>query len=701
MKKLLCLIAILFTSTAFAVSTMYWQNSTYNDFADGELKNVGISSKGFIAPTYEAKKIEMEVDNVWSTIKNENNVLYIGTGKPAKIYRLEKDKPVEIFASKDDISITDFCRIGNAIYAASIPNGKIYKILNNKVTEYVELDAPYIWALEADKKGNLFAGTGPDAKLYRISKTKKIELLYDADDAHIFSMAMDKKGELVFGSSSNAFLYKLRKNNKVEVLYDFIETEISAIEIFKDKIFVGVNKYASQGFDVNFDELTNEQSKHPQVEKKDEIKTTMPVFFAEPEYFAVYEVKENYGPKPLIKINGESINDIKIGKDKNLFLATGGKGRIYAIELADDNYFMLADLDDMYVTTMVLVKGVPAFVGTGSIGNIYKVKRATLGVYTSNVFDSEFLSEWGRVIFEKDGQVWIKTRTGNTGYPDKTWNDWSGKLTQTSSKIVSKNSRYFQYRAGFTDKNSKLNRIKISFLNENQPPYIFSINVSKASASKDSKEGQQTSISESAIMSTNKGVKIVKTSRKNSDFDSESSLIRIEWNAVDPDEDKLVYDLFYKGEKEKTWKQVPRFENVAITKYVWDTASIPNGMYVMGLKAKDIKSNPEERALSDFSFSEPFLVDNSLPIVSTLRYSNGKVKGEAFDDFSIIKRIDYSVDGNEYKLVFPLDKIFDQKKEGFSFNIKEELSKGEHSVSVRAFDTNSNVGIGKVVFVVK
>ncbi len=111
--------------------------------------------------------------------------------------------------------------------------------------------------------------------------------------------------------------------------------------------------------------------------------------------------------------------------------------------------------------------------------------------------------------------------------------------------------------------------------------------------------------------------------------------------------------------------------------------------------------NPAEKAMMCERISEPFLIDNTPPEVKELEVTEKTtIKGVAYDDTSRILQIEYSLDGEDWIDIFPEDDIFDSKKETFEFTIST-LSSGEHTVVVKATDSESNVGAGKVIFEAK
>src|ERR1035438_1373974 len=82
----------------------------------------------------------------------------------------------------------------------------------------------YLWALARDSKGNLYAGGGPGAKLYRIPPDGKGKLVADLDALEIHAIAVDSRDRVYAATSPDGKIYRISVNSsgngKPEVFYD-------------------------------------------------------------------------------------------------------------------------------------------------------------------------------------------------------------------------------------------------------------------------------------------------------------------------------------------------------------------------------------------------------------------------------------------------------------------------------------------------
>ena len=169
------------------------------------------------------------------------------------------------------------------------------------------------------------------------------------------------------------------------------------------------------------------------------------------------------------------------------------------------------------------------------------------------------------------------------------------------------------------------------------------------------------------------------------------------WKAEDQNGDELSFDVLYRREGETSWKTLKSGLTDSIL--VWDTASAPNGTYVMKVVASDRKSNPEDAALRGERESASFDVDNSPPSVSldaSRREGNTIiVPFDVRDADSHITRVDYSLDAQRWQSVFPQDGILDSRQEQFSLRLDAAMA--GRTLVIRATDAMNNVGSGEVV----
>jgi hypothetical protein len=89
-----------------------------------------------------------------------------------------------------------------------------------KSRELFDTATAYLWALAQDSKGNLYAGGGTTAKLYRIPPDGKGKLLADLGSFEIHAIAVDSKDRVYVATSPDGKVWRVTGNNKPEVFFD-------------------------------------------------------------------------------------------------------------------------------------------------------------------------------------------------------------------------------------------------------------------------------------------------------------------------------------------------------------------------------------------------------------------------------------------------------------------------------------------------
>jgi hypothetical protein len=107
--------------------------------------------------------------------------------------------------------------------------------------------------------------------------------------------------------------------------------------------------------------------------------------------------------------------------------------------------------------------------------------------------------------------------------------------------------------------------------------------------------------------------------------------------------------------------------------------------------ASDEWDNPDSLAYQSHGESEPFLIDNTAPAIATLKVQGPAVVGKAADAAGPISKLEYSLDGIEWKLARADDMLLDQREEAFTVPFAL-LPHGNHTLVLRASDTRGNSG---------
>jgi hypothetical protein len=718
------LMAIVLSSvTVQAVKTDRWELKSPQDFMRGKLQRLIVTSSGELRRGYGSTKLGEFAKEIWCSAVDRDGTIYFGTGSPAEVYALGKDGRTTKLFEADSIAVTTIAldSRGN-LYVATMTEGKVYKITTSgkavatKADEpFCKLRAPYVWSLIVDKQDRLFAGTGPDGKIFHIGPDGKVEEWYAAEDSNILCLAFDTDGAVLAGGSERGLLYRIAEKGKGVVLHEFAEDEVKAIAVNGSDVYIGVNRQktpqprstatrrpSTAEFEDLTQQLTTQFGAAMTAETMGRVRETPPeARLANLLAGNLYVRHADGRVDRLANWDNESVLDMKVDGEGAVLVGMSGQGRVYRVR-DSQNWELLFDFDEQQALTLAVRDGKLAFVGTGNIGNAYAIdaQKARDGELTSEVHDCRFLTTWGNLSWMGSGAIAVATRTGNTALPDSTWSAWAEPVKTSPTKVSSPHARFIQVRAHLAAASDPvLESLDLYYRMQNQKPEISSVEIGDKPKTASEKPKSDLPNDLKSDGSDGEAAASVITSPKIEEERPKPAtpIKEIHWRASDKDGDTLVYRLFYQADGDETW--VPAFLDKPLKKmeYSWNTESIPDGWYRIKVVASDEESNPTGEGLTDEKISDLVKVDNTRPQVQQLAYdaAGGILKGMARDNLSLIRYLEYSIDGGEWKFFAPKDGVFDDREEAFEVKLGP-LAAGLHFIAVRATDEDGNIGVEKV-----
>jgi hypothetical protein len=168
----------------------------------------------------------------------------------------------------------------------------------------------------------------------------------------------------------------------------------------------------------------------------------------------------------------------------------------------------------------------------------------------------------------------------------------------------------------------------------------------------------------------------------------------LQWTAEDRNGDKLEYSVFYRSVNEQNFRLLK--SDLRDNFYTVDGAALADGRYIFRIVASDAPSNPAGQSLTGERISEAFDIDNTPPVVSVvgapqITGDRVRIAFEATDTASFIQRAELSINGKDWQTVFSDDGISDSPRERYTLELNFTET-GEHTISLRSFDANGNVG---------
>lgn len=733
---------------AQAQGTHLWSQSSIEEFERGTPHGVALASDGHLLSGPGLTEIATTPSTyVWSIAVDKTGTAYLGTASPAAVLRIGPDgKPFTLFETKD--LAVQVVRLGpdGALYAATLPGGKVFRLdpaaraRQDESSAAIVLDASraedtadgnkpagagkgsgnsdakshYIWEMTFDTSGRLYIATGGPGAVYRVAVAKdgaKPEIFFKSDEAHIRSLAWDAKGNLIAGSDGSGLVYRISPDGKGYVLFEAPRREITSLAIAAN----GTIYAASVG-----DKSRNPLPPLP-VQGVSSISITIVppgslqaanASASVPEGSEIYALAEGRAPRKLWTGKDEIVYALAAQPD-GLLALTGNRGRIFKI--ADDGgYADIAHLEAQQGLSLASAQGAGDFlVGTGNTGKLIRLTAAAdKHEFASDVLDTGAMARFGRVEVQPGSANYeLSTRTGNVEQPLRGWSEWQ---PLKDGVVASPAGRYLQWKAVLGAKGI-LGPVGVNYLPVNAAPVVDDLvvvpgaRVNPQTLAQSS--GQQSMISITfAPPNPNAGMIFDGSSTAPLQAMRDRTAVTARWAAHDDNGDELTYALYLRGDGESVWRLLKA--DIVDKAYSFDAALIPDGGYQIKVVASDAPSHTPADALTGEKISERFEVDTTPPVVSAIKASledavcdrgpcakQFRIVLDAEDASSPITRAEYSLDAGPWQYIAPVGGLSDSKREHYDFAISApaDASKAEHLIAVRVYDRHENVGLAKTV----
>lgn len=658
------------TASASAVGTRHFVIERGKDFEEGKLEGAAVDSSGVVRAGLTVGKVESpEASSAFAAVMHEGK-LYVATGTDGRLLEVTGaavSPKLRVAAQAKVLALSSLAVFGGKLIAGAMPGGTLLALDGDHFVEFAKLDgADNVFALAVSGDGNaLYVATGPNGKLFRVTKDGTAQVYFDSDEAHLVSVAA-KGNRVLAGSSGKALLYDVSGPGRATVLYDFEHTEVRAIAIAADGSILAASnelKHKARGDANKSVGSAGPDHQSPQGGKGELVRIGL-----------------DGVPERLFNDDKDFISSLALDPSGRPLVGTGVEGRIYRVG-EHHQTTLLVDLDERQVAAIVPRGQKGGALEGYVVSSDPLVVRPILGeggqgaLWTSAVLDAGLRAHFGLLRFDGRG-VKLSTRTGQTVEPDATWSDWSAEFS-AETKVASPAGRYFQVRARVESKDGELRRVEVPFVTDNARAVLTSIEVESPAVSK-GKTG------------------LVKSGQP-LDGDATSN-IEVTFKVDNPDQDELRFRVQYQRLGDGQWFDALE-PGTVLTKdrFTWKTRDLAEGRYRLRVTASDELSNPKGRALSHELESQVVLVDNTAPRFATLAVRGAKVEGVAMDGASPIRRLEYRMAGaNEWLPFEPKDGIFDEPREEFALDLTKEATEGTRLFTLRVYDTAGNFQVEHV-----
>jgi hypothetical protein len=378
------------------------------------------------------------------------------------------------------------------------------------------------------------------------------------------------------------------------------------------------------------------------------------------------------------RFDDETVYSLGWFRDR-LWVGTGLEGKLYSFR--DRKMVLEKDVDERQIVAIVGDRPGPAFATTNAAA-LHRVSGASerQGRYTSPALDAGQISDFGSLLWEghrtSGARATFSARSGISSEPDLTWSAWSEPVEGEEVALGDLPAgRYVQWRADLSAGNGgspTLTRVTVSYRQLNLPPRIRSLTVLDPGEVLVPSNFNPTNQAFEPAHPNRDG--IFTTLGEPRDESPRKSLWKygyrtLRWEASDPNEDELRYEVFFRGEGAGEEHWLPVVEDLGEPFFSFDATVIPDGVYRFRVRASDRDGERPEGALTAEETSEPVLIDHTPPRVLSVRRQEGGYRVAIEDAASPMREALVSVDAGEWRAATVEDGLLDGRRETLTVSV--------------------------------
>jgi hypothetical protein len=121
-----------------------------------------------------------------------------------------------------------------SLWAGSGNEGKVLKVTKDgKVTAFFDAPELEVHAIAHAPEGGLYVATSPDGKIYSVAADGTSKTLFDPDDKYIWALASDASGTLYAATGDKGVIYKITPDGKGTRFYKTSATNVVSLAVTK------------------------------------------------------------------------------------------------------------------------------------------------------------------------------------------------------------------------------------------------------------------------------------------------------------------------------------------------------------------------------------------------------------------------------------------------------------------------------------
>jgi len=705
---------------AIAVETKTWEQGSMEDFDQGTLQHLSLSSDGRLSVAPRLREVyDSSTAVLWAVARDSKGIIYTGGGSlggsRAKLFAIDTRGQGKLLAEMDGIAVQAIAiDRQDRVYAATSPDGKVYRVdASGKADVFYDPKTKYIWALAFTKNGDLYVATGDRGEIHRVTPAGVGSIFFRTEEAHARSMTLDAADNLIVGTEPSGLIMRVTPAGSAGqgfVLYQAPKREITAVAVGTDgaiyasgagnRTTAPVAAPAAVGAPPTPAPQTPAPPGTVQIVGPSPIPVALPILSSQAVAGGseIYRIQTDGYPRRIWSHAQDLVYALAFDAQGRLLAGTGNRGNLYRID-SDYSYTRLLNVEPTQITGLLRAPEGRLYAVTGNIGKVIAVgpELEPSGTFESDVLDAHGFSYWGHIGKQPEASngIVFETRSGNVGRAQRNWSAWT-PLNQ--GRVSSPPARFLQFRATLNG-TAELSDVGVAYQMKNVAPVVAQVEITPPNYRFPAPAIQTTTTNPPLTLPPIQR-RPTPSSATSADAGSTPALtwskgqIGARWLAEDDNGDTLQFKVEIRGVNETAWKLVR--DKVREHYLSWDSTAYPDGKYILRVAASDAPANPPDETLSGSRESDPFLIDNTPPEITCCNVSGSSVQFHAKDALTKLSKAEYSVNGGDWVVVEPTTRLTDLAEHDYRVALPNRPP-GEVTIAVRVEDEYGNQAVAKTV----
>jgi hypothetical protein len=682
-------LALALSAPAAGADVRFFQLHTRDAFLGGTLDGLSVDPLGTLRLADRASRLAAIGEPFLFSTASHPDGWVLGTGNDGRVMLVERSGEVStLFSAPEPEVFAVWADEDGTVFAGTSPQGKVYRITAGEAEPFFDPGETYIWALGRAAGGDLLVATGTEGRLWQVDAQGKGEVIFDSEDTHLRSIKLLEDGDLLAGTAGEGLILRIDPEGRARTLYDGAQPEVVALASGGD----GWCYAALLASEASFTDLQRQRQKAAKEgeqvagEEEEAAGTVTVVAEAEPPPAAgsrpgdftgarseLVRISPSGRVESIWKFDDETVYSLLWHRDR-LWVATGLEGKLFSFR--DGAMVLEKDVDERQVVSLEVDDPGPAFATTNAAA-LYRLSAESerKGTFTSPALDAGQIARFGSMRWRgrmpRGAGMRFSARSGMSASPDTTWSDWTapggGREVPLTDLAA---GRYLQWKVELEAAGSvspELSEVTVSYRQANLPPTIKSLTVLgpgeilvPASFNPANQVFEPIHPNREGIFTT------LDTGAPRADQRLKTLWKRgfrsLRWEAEDPNEDELIYDLAFRAEDAPdAW--LPVGDELEKDHYGFDATALPDGVYRFRLRAADRGENSLEEPMVATEISEPVLIDHTPPALEKVERRGGTLRLEVADHWNPLSLAELSADGGPWRPLNAADGLLDGERE--------------------------------------